>query len=70
MPDMDGYDLLKRLRTFSNAATAPAAALSAYVREEDRKRALASGFQTHLGKPIVADELTSTLAELAGREVR
>jgi CheY-like chemotaxis protein len=45
----------------------PAAALTAYSREEDRDRSLAAGFQMHLAKPIAPDALVAAVALLAGR---
>ena len=45
----------------------PAAALTAYAREEDRKRALAAGYQMHVAKPVGPTELVTTVADLAGR---
>jgi CheY-like chemotaxis protein len=44
----------------------PAAAFTAYAREEDRERALAAGYQMHIAKPISSDELVSKLAQLSG----
>ena len=41
--------------------------VTALVRAEDRERAIASGFQTHLAKPVEPDELVATVANLAGR---
>jgi CheY-like chemotaxis protein len=45
----------------------PAAALTAYARSEDRARALRSGFQIHLTKPIDPGELMAAVATLAKR---
>jgi CheY-like chemotaxis protein len=42
-------------------------ALTAYVTEEDRRRALASGFQMHVGKPADPSELLDKVAILAGK---
>jgi CheY-like chemotaxis protein len=44
----------------------PAAAFTAYAREEDRERALTAGYQMHIAKPISSDDLVSKLAQLAG----
>jgi CheY-like chemotaxis protein len=44
-----------------------AAALTAYASEEDRIRALHSGFQMHVPKPISPNELVAVVANLAGR---
>ena len=45
----------------------PAIALTAYARSDDRRRALAAGFQIHLSKPVDPDELISAVARMAGR---
>src|SRR5581483_3103494 len=67
MPRMDGFELISRIRHSTNAAVReiPAAAVTAYARSEDRVKALRSGFQTHLAKPIDPAELTSAVAALA-----
>jgi CheY-like chemotaxis protein len=69
MPDISGYDFIREVRTMEPALGhhIPSAALSAYVSREDRERALAAGFEVHLGKPIEPHELVSTVAKLAGR---
>jgi CheY-like chemotaxis protein len=66
MPDMDGYALIRDVRSQHGGAMS-AIALTAYARPEDRTRALLSGFQTHLVKPIDPVELVSTLATLGRR---
>jgi CheY-like chemotaxis protein len=48
----------------------PAAALTAYARSEDRAKALQSGFELHLAKPIDPAELISAVQALARRRVR
>jgi CheY-like chemotaxis protein len=45
----------------------PAAALTAYARSEDRTKALRSGFQLHLAKPVDPGELMAAMAALAKR---
>jgi CheY-like chemotaxis protein len=69
MPGTDGFAFLRRVRALADeeGGAVPAAALTAYVREEERRRILLAGFQAHLGKPINADELVRTVAHLAGR---
>jgi signal transduction histidine kinase len=69
MPDEDGYSLIQKVRSLSveSGGLIPAAALTAYAREEDRERALAAGFQMHVAKPIGSRELIATIAGLAGR---
>jgi PAS domain S-box-containing protein len=69
MPVMDGFELIRRLRTSDVAAARqiPAAALTAYARSEDRARALKSGFEMHLAKPIDPAELIAAVKALARR---
>ncbi|HEX8465169.1 MAG TPA: PAS domain S-box protein [Abditibacterium sp.] len=69
MPDEDGYSLIKRVRALPSAegGQTPAAALTAFARVEDRIKALRSGFQIHLPKPVEPLELASVIANLAGR---
>jgi CheY-like chemotaxis protein/anti-sigma regulatory factor (Ser/Thr protein kinase) len=52
MPEMDGYAFLRRLRSRATTADIPAIALTAYARQEDAERAIGSGFQEHLKKPV------------------
>ncbi len=69
MPDEDGYATLKRIRAWESAHRAktrrPAIALSAFTQREDRLRALAEGFQMHLGKPVAPAELITVIASVA-----
>jgi CheY-like chemotaxis protein len=63
MPGEDGFQLLKSLRQ-EGFPELPALAVSAYAREEDRREALAAGYQAHLSKPVAASELIVTLSRL------
>lgn len=69
MPDMDGYELIQRIRrgAVEGAERVPAAALTAYGQSRDRTRAFAAGFQTHLAKPVDGIELRTIIASLVGR---
>jgi signal transduction histidine kinase len=70
MPEMDGFSLIRRVRTLppERGGTIPAAALTAYARDEDRARILASGFQIHMPKPVVDPvEFVTVVASLAER---
>src|SRR5262245_2253497 len=68
MPDKDGYDLIRSVRSLApeRGGNVPAVALSAYTRAEDRMRALAAGFSLHLPKPVDPGKLVAALARLAG----
>ena len=67
MPEVDGYDFIRRVRAKRASKVLPAAALTAFARAEDRKHALLAGFQTHLAKPVDPAELVAVVASLAGR---
>jgi PAS domain S-box-containing protein len=69
MPEMDGFELMTRIRHSTDAAvrSTPAAALTAFARSEDRTRALRSGFEMHLAKPVDPGELVASVATLARR---
>jgi PAS domain S-box-containing protein len=69
MPGEDGYSLIRRVRALSSKAggNVPAIALTAYARTDDRIRAIRSGFQTHVVKPVDPMELITVVASLAGR---
>jgi PAS domain S-box-containing protein len=67
LPQVDGYDLIRRIRQLGVTAGGglPAIALTAYVSSEDRTRALRAGYQTHLAKPVEPAELLATVASFA-----
>ncbi|HEY2402848.1 MAG TPA: ATP-binding protein [Steroidobacteraceae bacterium] len=66
MPDLDGYELMRRVRLLdsSREGPIPAIAVTAYARAEDRQRSLLAGYQMHLAKPIEALELVAGIASL------
>jgi PAS domain S-box-containing protein len=70
MPEEDGYSLISRLRELPGGrggGNVPAIALTAYAGAEDRTRALRSGFQMHVAKPVDSAKLVAAVASLAGR---
>src|SRR6516164_8419872 len=56
MPGVDGYRLIRRVRTLDapQKSEVAAVALTAYARSEDRREAIRAGFQNHLPKPVEA----------------
>jgi two-component system CheB/CheR fusion protein len=52
MPQMDGYEMMKRMRSRPNTKALPAIALTGYGRPQDVQRALAAGFDAHVDKPV------------------
>lgn len=69
MPEVDGYQFIRNVRTLSveEGGTVPAIALTAFARSEDRMRAMLAGYQTHLAKPIMSRELVVTVHALSRR---
>ena len=69
MPDVDGFELLRRVRALGagRGGRVPAIALTAFARSEDRTRALRAGFLVHVSKPVDLSELIATVASVAGR---
>jgi len=68
MPEMDGYEFISQVRKAPvPGSRIPAAAVTAFTRDEDRRRALAAGYQTHIPKPIEPSRLLAVVADLAGR---
>jgi len=69
MPGRDGYDLIQAVREGGHVRQPriPAIALTAYVREEDRDRAMMAGFDGHMGKPLDPLGLVELIEALASR---
>ncbi|MBK8017445.1 MAG: PAS domain S-box protein [Betaproteobacteria bacterium] len=68
MPGMDGYQLMRRVRS-SDAAyrRIPSVALTAFARSEDRKKAILAGYHSHISKPVDIAELVIVVASLIDR---
>lgn len=66
MPDEDGYQLIRRIRSRppEEGGKVPALALTAFARTDDRRRAIGAGFQMHLAKPVEPSELVTVVASL------
>lgn len=63
MPGEDGYAFVRDVR--AHKFEVPVVALTAFGRAEDRERALASGFDAYLEKPVDPATLAATLREIA-----
>ncbi|MEP6901767.1 MAG: PAS domain S-box protein [Actinomycetota bacterium] len=63
MPVADGYELIAKVRQLQTEQNAfiTAIALTAYASSDDRRRALAAGFQKHFAKPVDFDEILSVV---------
>jgi CheY-like chemotaxis protein len=69
MPDEDGYELIRKLRSAppEKGGLTPAIALTGYASRKDRERALAAGYHQHIAKPIEQSEMIGAIAALVGR---
>ncbi|MCW7537376.1 ATP-binding protein [Aquabacterium sp. A7-Y] len=64
LPGMDGYELAQRLKALPQLSRLRLVALTGYGREPDRERALRSGFDLHLVKPVDPERLLKSIQEL------
>jgi PAS domain S-box-containing protein len=67
MPNLDGHALMQQIRALppDQGGQVPAIAVTAYVSEGDYQKALNSGFQKHVAKPVEVQALVLAVAELA-----
>ncbi|WP_413275698.1 PAS domain S-box protein [Floridanema evergladense] len=64
MPEMDGYSLMRQVRSLNLTKQLPAIALTAYASEADQKQAITSGFQLHIAKPLELEQLIQAIESL------
>ncbi len=66
MPEEDGYALLKKIRALppERGGRIPAIALTAHSLVQDRLQSLRAGFQSHVPKPVVPEELVEVVASI------
>jgi PAS domain S-box-containing protein len=64
MPDMDGYEVARRIRRHPTLHEVTLIALSGWGQQEDRRRSLEAGFDYHLIKPVDINALQALLASL------
>jgi CheY-like chemotaxis protein len=66
MPEEDGYSLLKKIRALppERGGRTPAIALTAHSLVQDRLQSLRAGFQSHVPKPVVPEELVEVVASV------
>lgn len=72
MPEEDGYSLIRKIRVLKpeEGGDVPAVALTAYAESEERERALAAGFQTHVAKPVDPGVLVEVVADVFTKSKR
>ncbi|WP_437675503.1 ATP-binding protein [Sorangium sp. So ce131] len=65
LPGMDGYEVVRLLRAEPEPKRAYIAAVSGYGQDQDRRRSREAGFDAHLTKPVVAEQLLDLVAKAA-----
>jgi CheY-like chemotaxis protein len=65
LPGLDGYEVARRIRATPEGRHLVLIALTGYGQAEDRRRALAAGFDVHLTKPVVPEHLARAIADAA-----
>lgn len=65
LPDMDGFELVGRMRQVPAMLTSTAVALTGYGQPADQERALRAGFDRHITKPMSLESLMEVLGDCA-----
>jgi CheY-like chemotaxis protein len=66
LPGCDGYEVAQRIRRQAKGGAMWLVAMTGYGQPDDRRRALAAGFDRHLVKPVSFECLLSLLREVEG----
>jgi signal transduction histidine kinase/CheY-like chemotaxis protein len=69
MPDLDGFELARRIRADDSNRHVRLIALSGWGQQEDRARAVAAGFDAHFTKPADIDALVASLTRIPERRI-
>ncbi|OKH54500.1 hypothetical protein NIES2101_06705 [Calothrix sp. HK-06] len=64
MPEISGYELIRRVRALPQGQKIPALALTAFAQKEDQEEALKAGFWAYISKPVDPLQLLATLTQL------
>ena len=70
MPIMDGYEAVKHIRALENEGLAniPIIAMTANAFEEDKRKALETGMDAYVSKPIDIDKMLETMMDILKKE--
>jgi CheY-like chemotaxis protein len=61
MPEMDGYETMRKLRGNPKYANLPIIALTAKAMKEDREKCIEAGASDYIVKPVITDQLLSLI---------
>lgn len=68
LPELDGFEVARRLRHQSTDSTVLLVAVTGYGDEQNRRRSMDAGFDCHFVKPVEPDVLQSLLAAIQSSE--
>ena len=69
MPDINGYEVARRIRTEAWGRDLYLVAVTGWGQKEDKARAIAAGFDHHLTKPVDPDEVENVLQAFFNRQL-
>jgi len=64
MPEMNGYQLAREMRTMPGYETVPMVAVTGYSMFDDKERSTTAGFNAHMTKPIDPRALLDLIEQL------
>ncbi|PYO17337.1 MAG: hypothetical protein DMD85_23825 [Candidatus Rokuibacteriota bacterium] len=65
LPDIDGFEVARRIRARTDLAVSRLIALTGYGQAEDMRQAIKAGFDAHLTKPVNLEQLMALLVSAA-----
>ncbi len=68
MPDIDGYELIRKIREIPGLASTPAIALTGLGMKRDIEQALSCGYTAHVNKPVDLNELSALIRKPATKQ--
>ena len=61
MPEMDGYEAVRKMKSDSSLQSIPVVAITAQAMSGDREKCLEAGADAYISKPVNVDELLKVL---------
>lgn len=68
MPSLDGWALLRELRSDERTRSIPCVAVTAFAADQDRQRALDAGFDAYISKPFRSKELIEMVSSFISKD--